>query len=168
MQIYVQSQWIFLANSLLCGFFIGIIYDIMCLIPYSSSTKKRYNFFADTAFVIIASCIISAVTYSSNYGTYRVYSFLAAAVSFALYRISFGKLIFVIEIKIFEFTKKLIKYICKKFYNILDFSIKFVKIKLRIYQINKYMRNLMLDAQRGFARKDRNGRVAKSKQKSKA
>ena len=154
MQIFIYSQWEYLFYSLILGISLGMIYDVVCILPYALRQKKGYSFISDLIFSIVWGALTLIVAYSKNFGSYRLYSFLGSLGSFFLYRATLGSLICHIEVFVFKKIYSFCSYIMLILNNTIDIFIKFVKIRVRNRKIKSYSKKLLADAEKGFDRKE--------------
>lgn len=148
MQVFITSQWRYYVYSFALGVVLGVFYDIVCMIPYYASNKKRYSIIGDLIFslVVWGSSFITA--FSFNSGIVRVYAISVEFASFMLYHITIGSFVRKVEWMIYEYFSLLIS----KFKNCIDIFIKFVKIEIyRVY--NKYFIRCVILSVKRFKRR---------------
>lgn len=154
MQIFIYSQWEYLFHSLILGGLLGVIYDIVCVLPYALRQEKGYSFICDFVFAVIWGLLTLIVAYDKNFGSYRFYSFLGSLGAFFLYRATLGTMVCRVEVYIFKKIHSFLSYILLILNNTLDIFIKFVKIRIRNRKIKKYSKRLLALAEKGFDRKE--------------
>ena len=153
MQIYIIDQISYLLFSLLLGIVMGIAYDIISIVRLIFK-RKSISFLLDTLFMISYGLLVMTVTYAKNYGSYRWYSFCGSFISLYLYRVSIGKAVIKIETLIINLLINIIQHIFRKVCKVLDFFLKFVKIKLKVLYSKRYVKELLSEAKKPYGRKE--------------
>lgn len=133
MQIFILNPTEQILVSVLFGILSGLIYDFLCVIPYALKREKKYSFICDFAFMVILTIFIFAITFDKNDGAYRLYIFATLFSAFVLYRLTIGRALKMLELKIFRLIFKILDYTTSKLHNLLDIFVKFVKIKAECY-----------------------------------
>ncbi len=131
MQVFILNPAEQILTSIMFGLLSGLIYDFLCVIPFAMKREKKYSFICDFAFMLILTFFIFAITYDKNDGSYRLYIFASLFFAFILYRLTIGRALKALELKIFRGIYKIFDYIALKLNNSLDIFTKFVKIKVR-------------------------------------
>jgi len=165
MQVFIDTLEGYILSSFPVGFFIGFLYDTLCVLPRLIKNKRKSFFLADFIFALLLFTIFFLTTYSNNSGTYRIYSFTIICIAAIVFKLTLGQILLSIELAVLNSSIIFFKYISKKFNYAIDISVKFVKIKLDIYRINIYKRKLLRYAHNGFPRKDRYERKCKKTNK---
>lgn len=150
MQIFIQDQYTYLFYSLIMGVILGVIYDFLYLFPVILNKKSKHTFLTDFIFTFLWGLLSIIFTYDKNSGIYRWYFFAGSFLSFSIYRITIGKAITKIEQLIFSAIHFCLQYIFTKLFNAIDFSIKFVKIKVWKTKCNLYAKRVLSRASEGF------------------
>lgn len=153
MQIYINDQISYLIFSMLTGIVMGILYDIFNLVRLFFK-NKLISFVFDTLFMLSYGFSLLVVTYSKNFGSYRWYAFLASALTLYLYRASIGKVITKIEKALIDLIANIIKYAWRNVRKVLDFFLKFVKIKLNKVRAEIYVKKLLSEARETYVRQE--------------
>ena len=161
MQIYISEQWSYFAYSLLLGAVCGFIHDLICCIPLHIKATKILAFVLDVTFVCLYSALTIIVAYSTNAGIFRIYAISASICSLFIYKLSFGKTFLRIELLIVDKMLKLFNSFLNMFKILLDFSVKFVKIRLVCYKSKRYKRKLLFDIIKSFSGKEAYGQQRK-------
>ena len=150
MQIFIKDQYTYLFYSLILGIIVGVIYDFLYLFPVILNKKSKHTLLTDFIFVLIWGLMSIVFTYDKNDGIYRWYCYMGSGFSFFIYRISVGKVVTKIQETIFFYIYLFFNYIFKKSLNAIDFSIKFVKIKVQKVRSNMYAKKILSYASKGF------------------
>ncbi len=164
MQIFIDNQWSYLLYSILSGIVIGAVHDVLISLKYSFKIKNKYFQIPDFIFIIFCAFLYFIITYSKNYGSYRIYSLAAIYISFKLYNCTISKAVYPITFALFSFIVTVAKFICKKAKIILDICVKFVTIVIR--KIISFGNSAFKKIKSNFTRKDRYEKRSKEKKQT--
>lgn len=78
--------------SLILGFFLGFVCDLVRLAFYRGRVKAYFRFLIDLLFTLFCSLAFMLLFFNLSYGIMRAYAFVIAAVGFWLWRITLGRL----------------------------------------------------------------------------
>ena len=158
MQIFIDTLRGYIITSLPIGIAVGFIYNTICILPKKIKNKKQFFFVTDFLFTLLLFLLFFVLSYCKNFGTYRAYSFAVIITVSLIYCATFGKLILQVEYIVANAFIKFFKYMHKNFEIAIDFSLKFVKIKIDNYRVSRYKRKLLALSKKGFPGKVSYGR----------
>lgn len=147
MQIYIYNQFSYLFASIILGFIIGIIYNLLNTTVIFFNNKKL-QIIIDIIFTIFSALLFLVVSFAYNTGIYRWYSIAFALISFWIFNKTFGNVLTKIEMKIIYY----IKSVFAKLIKVLDFLLKFVRINIKKFRAKRYENKFIYVSIRGFER----------------
>ena len=126
----------------LCGFLIGIFFDIFRILRKSFKTSNLITYIEDTIFGVITGLFLIFMLFDFNNGEIRLYIFVALSIGLILYFLLISKFFIKINVTIITFLKKVFitiaKIIFKPFRKIAIFLIvKPKKLLLNIFRQKK-------------------------------
>lgn len=126
--------------SLLCGGFLGAVYDVF---RSGRRAGRAWLFVSDLAFSVICTVTMLLLFFNLSFGRMRAYSFLLVLVGFLLWRASFGKLFFPLLCRVRRACRDLVR-------RILSAAKRKFCLALRFLYTKKYCRNKLLLAKHGY------------------
>lgn len=126
----------------LCGFLIGIFFDIFRILRKSFKTSNLITYIEDTIFGVITGLFLIFMLFDFNNGEIRLYIFVALSIGLILYFLLISKFFIKLNVTIITFLKKVFitiaKIIFKPFRKIAIFLIvKPKKLLLNIFRQKK-------------------------------
>ena len=117
----IISQMQYFAIYILCGIFIGILFDIFRILRKSFKTPDFVTYIEDAIFGIITGIFLIFIIFIFNNGELRFYIFLALLLGNVLYLSTISKYFIKINVKIITTLKNtIIKIILKNLPNFLN------------------------------------------------
>ena len=107
-----QEAYVFLATAL-CGFCIGVVYDLMRSVRSFSKPSASLTDVHDIIFWTLASVIMFFTIHHINAGKMRWYEFLGAFLGAVLYFLAFSKIFRYLLCKTVEIFSKIFAFFCK-------------------------------------------------------
>ena len=130
----VNNQLVTFFIYIVSGIIIGLFFDVFRILRKSIKTSNTFTYIEDFIFWVIVGIFLIWEIFNISYGELRSYIFIGLIIGIIFYMFSFSKYFIKINVKILDFIKKPIYFICiniskiiKKIY--LKITIKFFNIK---------------------------------------
>lgn len=125
MEIYIETQLLNIAYSVILGLIFGALYDIIRIVhilcniaSYSGENvgMKRGKiafaifFICDAVYMVAVTALYSLFTYWANNGTFRLFLFVSACIGFLLYYFTLGRVVMFFSEAVARFLRLIFKY----------------------------------------------------------
>lgn len=106
-----QTQIFFI--FLICGAFIGLLFDVFRILRKSFKTPDWLTYIEDVVFWLLTCIILAYTIFRYNNGELRAFLFIGLLLGFILYLLLVSKFIIHISVKVIKTIKKVVKMVLK-------------------------------------------------------
>ena len=127
MEIHIKEQLIIFLQSIVCGFFLGVVYEAFRTLHKIHKNSAVLMFFEDVIYAIISALITFLFIMAVNKGEIRAYILIGIAIGFLSYYQTLGRILN----KLFELVFRCVSNVVKKLFAPLKKLILMIKDRLK-------------------------------------